>query len=64
MTTNGAASMDLNGDGISDVLFTDPSGNLAAWELNASGAIIGGGVIGNPGSNWRYIGSADFNSDG
>ncbi|HUD88149.1 MAG TPA: FG-GAP-like repeat-containing protein [Xanthobacteraceae bacterium] len=56
---------DFNGDGYSDILWRDNSGNLAIWEMN-------GGTILNPSNSglgsvpttWSIVGQRDFNGDG
>ena len=53
---------DFNGDGQSDVLFSQ-SGAYSIWEANGT-ALIGGGLIGSPGSTYAYKGVGDFNGDG
>jgi hypothetical protein len=54
---------DFNGDGQSDLLLQDATGNVGIWELNGS-AIIGGGIVANPGGTWQVAGVGDFNGDG
>ncbi len=54
---------DFNGSGASDLLFRSSTGALATWEMNNT-AIIGGGLLGNPGSSWTYEETGDFNDDG
>jgi hypothetical protein len=54
---------DFNGDGISDLLWQDTSGNLAAWLMN--GAAVGSnGSLGNVSGTWSIVGQRDFNGDG
>jgi autotransporter-associated beta strand protein len=53
---------DFNGDGRADILFRDAAGDLATWDMNG-GAIVGGGVIGNPGAGYTLVGTGDFNGD-
>jgi hypothetical protein len=56
---------DFNGDGYSDILWRDTSGNLAIWEmqgstiLNANSAGLGGVA-----TTWSIVGQHDFNGDG
>jgi hypothetical protein len=54
---------DFNGDGESDILWQNTSGEAAIWEMNGTSA-IGGGSLGNPGPSWHALGSGDFNGDG
>ncbi len=56
---------DFNGDGYSDILWRDTSGNMAIWEMN-------GGTILNPSNSglgsvpttFAIVGQRDFNGDG
>jgi hypothetical protein len=56
---------DFNGDGYSDILWRDNSGNMAIWEmqgstiLNANSAGLGGVA-----TTWSIVGQHDFNGDG
>jgi hypothetical protein len=60
---------DFNGDGNSDILFQNDSGEVAIWELNGGGAnppapqVIAAASLGNPGPSWHALGTADFNGD-
>jgi hypothetical protein len=56
------ASFDFNGDGESDVLWRNTSGDAAIWNSNGSGGFSGQdlGVIDN---SWQVAGVGDFNSD-
>ena len=51
------------GNGESDIVFQNASGEVAIWEMNGN-TVIGGGSIANPGAAWKLIGTGDFNSDG
>jgi hypothetical protein len=57
-----ARSQDFNADAHSDILFRDPAGALATWQINDT-TISGGGGLGNPGAGWTFEGTGDFNSD-
>lgn len=70
-----ASSRDLNGDGHSDLLFQNSTGQLYEWFLDGSGAMInfttGSGLT--PGSqylfnsplpDWKLVARADVNNDG
>jgi hypothetical protein len=52
-----SAIADLNGDGGSDFLWHNSSGEGFVWELNGTG-LIGGGSVGNPGPSWHTMGTA------
>jgi hypothetical protein len=60
-----AVAHDFNGDGYSDILWSDTSGDLAIWEMN-------GGTVLNPSTSglgtvpapWAVVGQRDFNGDG
>ena len=54
---------DFDGDGASDILYQNTSGEVVVWAMNGT-AVIGGGSIGNPGPNWNTIAAGDFNGDG
>jgi hypothetical protein len=52
---------DFNGDGKSDIVWQDTSGNTAVWLMN-SNAILSAGSFALPG--WSLVGQRDFNADG
>ena len=54
---------DSNGDGDSDVLWRDASGNVALWLMNGS-SILQTEAVGNIPLNWSIVGQRDFNGDG
>ena len=54
---------DFNGDGFSDILWQDDSGEVSIWEMNGT-SVIGAASIGNPGPSWHALGTGDFNGDG
>jgi hypothetical protein len=54
---------DFNGDGKSDILWRDTSGNLAMWLMNGT-TITSGVGLGNVPNNWTIMGQHDFNGDG
>src|SRR6185437_9872481 len=58
-----AGSGDFNGDGHSDILWQDASGQIAIWNMNGTN-VIGGGSLANPGPSWKAVGTGDFNADG
>ena len=43
---------DYNGDGKSDILFQNSSGEVAIWELNGT-TVIASGSLGNPSPTWH-----------
>jgi hypothetical protein len=45
-------SSDFNGDGHSDILWQNDSGEVDIWELNGT-TVIGGGSLGHPGPAWH-----------
>jgi len=57
------ATSDFNGDGYSDILWQNTSGQVAIWEMKGT-TVIGGGSLGNPGPSWHAIATGDFNGDG
>jgi phospholipase/lecithinase/hemolysin len=56
---------DFNGDGMSDILWHDSSGNVAIWEMNGT-AILNQATsfVANVPANWSIVGTGDFNGDG
>jgi hypothetical protein len=60
---------DFNGDGKSDVIWRNTSGEIAEWQMNGS-AISGSadlnvsGVAVRPDASWSIAGVGDFNADG
>ena len=46
---------DFNGDGHSDILWQNASGQASIWEMNGTNAIGGGVLAANPGPGWRAI---------
>ena len=51
-------SSDFNGDGNSDFLFQNSTGEVYIT------TVIGDGSLGNPGRSWHPISTGDFNGDG
>jgi hypothetical protein len=63
-TVSAATPSDFNGDGMSDILWQNTSGQAAVWEMNGDALTGGGPVSPNPGAAWKEIGSGDFTGDG
>ncbi len=59
-TTN---THDFNGDGKSDIVWRDTSGNAAVWLMNGAQVMQSGGVGAAP-TVWTIVGQRDFNGDG
>jgi Subtilase family/FG-GAP-like repeat len=59
----GCAVHDFNGDGKSDIVWRDTSGNTAVWLMNGAQLVTSGG-IGAPPLAWSIVGQRDFNGDG
>jgi FG-GAP-like repeat len=57
------ATHDFNGDGKSDILWRDASGNIAMWLMNG-GTISSSTLVGNLPTAWSIVGQRDFNGDG
>ncbi|HEX5000391.1 MAG TPA: M36 family metallopeptidase [Terriglobia bacterium] len=60
---NDLVSHDLNGDGMSDILWAHTDGTAAGWLMNGLTAMNGSQLLG-PGTGWNIIRLADFNGDG
>jgi Alpha/beta hydrolase domain/FG-GAP-like repeat len=58
----GRPSHDLNGDGASDIVWMDGSGNFAVWLMDGS-SILAAQPIGTL-PTWTLVGQRDFNGDG
>jgi FG-GAP-like repeat len=56
---------DFNGDGMSDILWRDTSGNVAIWEMNGT-AILNqnSSFVGTVAVQWSIPVAGDFNGDG
>jgi ELWxxDGT repeat protein len=62
----GDFNRDFNGDGFSDILWHNDSGQVAIWEIKGTSQIEGGSQVlaTNPGPSWTEVASGDFNRDG
>jgi hypothetical protein len=49
------ATGDFNGDGHSDILWQNDSGQAAMWLMNGTTVLSQGTVGGNPGADWHII---------
>ncbi len=54
---------DFDGDGKTDILWEDTSGNVSIWFLNGTQVASAAGVANVP-TNWSVAGTGDFNNDG
>lgn len=62
-STSAGAVNDFNGDGRSDVLWRDDTGQLSQWIATASGA-FGAGAGAAVSISWKVAGLGDFDGDG
>lgn len=63
---NGVVKGDFNADNWADIVFQDTSSFLAAWFMNGASMTNASYLVpSNAGdTNWRIVGSGDFNGDG
>ena len=54
---------DFNGDGKSDIVWRDDSGNTSIWLMNGA-AVSSAGGIGNVPTTWSIAQTGDYNGDG
>ena len=54
---------DFDGDGQSDLLWRDPSGNAAIWFMSGT-SVKSSGSVGNIPTTWSVVGVGDYNGDG
>ena len=54
---------DFNGDGFSDIVWGDTSGDVAVW-LMSSAQVTLSGTAGTAPTTWSIVGQRDFNGDG
>jgi hypothetical protein len=55
---------DFNGDGYSDILWRDTSGDLALWEMNGTRVLNPTATFVATVPGWSVVGTGDFNGDG
>jgi ELWxxDGT repeat protein len=59
---------DMNGDGMSDMLWRNANGSLGVWLMNggiiSGGTLTSGGAAVAPDASWSIAGVSDFNGDG
>jgi IPT/TIG domain/FG-GAP-like repeat/FG-GAP repeat len=56
---------DFDGDGMSDVLWRDTSGNVAIWEMNGTSiSNLATSFVSQVPVAWSIVGTGDFNGDG
>jgi sRNA-binding regulator protein Hfq len=55
---------DFNGDGKSDILWRDDSGDVAIWLMNGLQLLSQSGGVSTVQSGWTIVGQRDFNGDG
>jgi len=60
---NAAATHDFNGDGKSDILWRDTSGDVAMWLMNG-GSLLQAAALGSVTGTLEIIGQHDFDGDG
>jgi hypothetical protein len=56
-------SSDFNGDGKSDILWQNDSGEVDIWEMNG-GQVAGTFDVGNPGPGWHAVATGDLGGTG
>ncbi|GAC1337650.1 MAG: hypothetical protein NVSMB26_24860 [Beijerinckiaceae bacterium] len=58
---NAQAAHDFNGDGKSDILWSDTAGDVVQWLMNGQ-SVLSSSFLG--GSPWTVVGTGDFNGNG
>jgi hypothetical protein len=58
-----ASTHDVTGNGFSDIVWRDTSGNVAIWSMFGSTVLSATGT-GNVPNSWSIVGQRDFNGDG
>jgi FG-GAP-like repeat len=54
---------DFDGNGSTDILWRDTSGNVGIWLMNGT-SIMSTSVLGNVPTNWNVAQTGDYNGDG
>jgi ELWxxDGT repeat protein len=64
----GVTVNDMNGDGMSDMVWRNANGSLGVWLMNggiiSGGTLTSGGAAVAPDASWSIAGISDFNGDG
>src|SRR5260221_3611590 len=55
---------DFNGDGKSDIIWQNDSGQAAMWLMNGTTVSVADAIGPNMGTSWHIEGTGDFNGDG
>ncbi len=55
---------DMNGDGVSDILWRDTLGHVNSWLIGLDGAVMAAPNIGTVGNEWAVQSTGDLNGDG
>src|SRR5258707_714150 len=63
-TTATKVPYDFDGDGHSDILWQNDSGQAAAWLMNGATKVTSDVIGSSPGPAWDIKGAGDFNGDG
>jgi Pro-kumamolisin, activation domain/FG-GAP-like repeat len=58
-----AGQRDFDGDGYSDILWRDASGNTSIWFMSGPRVVVGA-AVGNIPTTWSVVATGDFDGDG
>jgi hypothetical protein len=61
---NSAPSGDFDGNGRSDLLWRNDTGQIAVWQTTSSGVLATAVALGSASASWHIDGTGDFNHDG